>query len=198
MFRRVIAFVTIYAGIGVAFSTKAANIVTNPGFETGDFTGWTLSGTDSSTSDNGIYYGVDSQDAHSGAFGAYFGPVGGILDLTQTLTTVPGTTYAVTFWLSESPDTPAPYVNSFVASLGGITLASLSNTNGADYTEYTATATVSSATSILGFGFRDDTGFFSLDDISVSPGTSVVTPEPATSMFVMSALALLVTVRRKK
>ena len=198
MFRRVIVFLSIYAGIGIGFSAKAANIVTNPGFETGDFSGWTLSGTDSSPSDNGIFYGVDSLDAHSGSFGAYFGPVGGVLNLTQALTTDPGTTYTVMFWLAESPDTPAPYVNSFTASLGGTTLVNMSNTNGGNYTQYTATATVTSAASILAFAFRDDTGFFSLDDISVSPGTTVVTPEPTTSMLMISALAVLITGRRKK
>lgn len=43
--------------------------ITNGGFETGDFTGWTLGG-------NTGYTGVTGSYAHSGNFGAYFGAGG--------------------------------------------------------------------------------------------------------------------------
>ena len=43
-----------------------ANLVTNPGFETGDFTGWALSGDTTFT-------GVDGFSPHSGSFGAFLG-----------------------------------------------------------------------------------------------------------------------------
>ena len=45
---------------------RAANIVANGDFETGDFTGWTLTGPQTFTA-------VDTLAPHTGTFGAYFG-----------------------------------------------------------------------------------------------------------------------------
>lgn len=157
---------------------KAANLVSNPGFETGTFMDWTLSGANSSPDDNGIYYGIDSLDAHSGNYGAYFGSVGGVLNLSQILTTVPGDNYVVSFWLRETPGTIFPYTNFFSISFGTTTLASESDISNFPYTLFTYNAVASSDLTPLVFGFRDDVGYFSLDDISVSPG-KVSVPEPS-------------------
>ena len=171
-----------------------ANIVTNPGFETGDLSGWSLSGTNSSPQDNGIYYGVDAADAHSGAFGAYFGPIGGVLSLQQTLSTSPGTSYDLTFWLAQSVNTPQGYVNSFSVVFAGITLYNQADVPAGPFTQYTFDATPPSSSSVIAFNFRNDTGFFSLDDISVVPA-SVVVPEPAAvSLLVLGVMYCLVVV----
>ena len=169
---------------------RADNLVANPGFETGDLTSWTISGVDSSPGDNGIYYGVDKSDAYSGSYGAYFGPVGGVLDLTQTLATTPGTTYTVSFWLAQVPATPAGYTNSFLLSFGGNTLFSQTDLAGSNYTGYSYTGVASSASTVLQFAFRDDTGFFSLDDVSVS-GTTAATPEPSSLWLTLTFAAAL-------
>ena len=55
-----------------------ASTITNPGFETGDFTGWALSGDTSFTS-------VDNFSPHSGSFGAFLGTSGSTGSITQTL-----------------------------------------------------------------------------------------------------------------
>ena len=80
MLRTSLIMTVLLCGIGV-FTGKADNLVLNPGFETGDLSAWTISGVHSSPSDEGIYYGVDGVDAHTGRYGAYFGPVGGVLNL---------------------------------------------------------------------------------------------------------------------
>src|SRR4029077_11878699 len=81
-----------------AVSAHAQNLVANPGFETGNFTGWTLSG------DTG-FCGVTNQNPHSGRFCAVLAtqhrppPDYGFLD--QTITTVVGQLYHVDFWLAN-------------------------------------------------------------------------------------------------
>ncbi len=58
-------FLTMVAAVGsVAFLAGAAsaNMVTNPGFETGDFTGWSSYGT--------WYVSSNPNDVHSGTYGA--------------------------------------------------------------------------------------------------------------------------------
>jgi PKD repeat protein len=91
------------SGSGPAITAGAAgNIVSNGGFETGGFSGWNTSGNFASTSVN-----TGSVYAHSGTYGAILGPVGSLGYLSQTLTTTPGTSYLLSFWLN-SPDGQTP------------------------------------------------------------------------------------------
>jgi hypothetical protein len=190
MIKSFIALVLISCGLGAFHTAAAANLVTNPGFETGDFTGWTLSGTDSSPEDYGTYYGVDTVDAHSGNYGAYFGPAGGVLYLSQLLTTVQGDGYSINFWLQETPGTIFPYTNSLSVSFGSATLVSQTDVSGFPYTLFTYDAFATSNQTSLVFGFRDDVGYFSLDDISVTPEV-VKAPEPSSAGLVFMVLLIL-------
>jgi hypothetical protein len=152
------------------------NLVTNCGFETGSFSGWTLSGYDSAPGYQGIDYGVDASDAHSGLYGAYLGAFGGVLNLSQSLSVTPGTNYTISFWIAQSPMAAAPYLNSFSVSFGSSNLLSLTQAPNVPFTQYSFIAQASSAAATLMFGFRDDLGFFSIDDISVA---ATIVPEPA-------------------
>jgi hypothetical protein len=79
-----------------------ANVLVNPGFETGDFTGWTVGGTNggSGVAANGTVipgtqppFGTTTVLAHSGnfaAFGVIAATAGESLTLSQTLNLVPG------------------------------------------------------------------------------------------------------------
>jgi hypothetical protein len=190
MFNSFAAVVAALCGVFAVAQANADNIVVNPGFETGNFDNWVLSGADASAADNGIYYGVDAADAHSGQYGAYFGPVGGVLSLSQVLTTTPDTSYAVSFWLAQAPDTPFPYVNSVSVLWQGTPLLSQTAVAASGYAEqsYDGIASSSSATT-LQFAFQDDTGFFSLDDISVAASNPV--PEPAGLLLAVPVLGVL-------
>ena len=173
----------------------AANLVANCGFETGSFTSWTLSGVQSSPAYLGISHGVDGADAHSGSYGAYLGGFGGVLDLSQLLGTVPGTLYQIDYWLAQSPATVVPYRSSFNITFDGTSLFSISNAASLPFTHYEFFATAATSLSDLQFGARDDTGFFSLDDISVQPAPA---PEPRTSFLFLSAVALLLLLKKPR
>jgi hypothetical protein len=156
-------------------SGVAGNLAQNCGFETGTFAGWALSGAQSSSAYLGISHGVDNADAHSGNYGAYLGGFGGVLDLSQSLATSAGTEYQIDYWLAQAPATLPPYSSSFEVTFGDDVLFSAGNAPDLPYKHYEFFATALSDSSNLSFGARDDTGFFSLDDVSVTP---VATPEP--------------------
>src|SRR5579859_6126129 len=77
-------------------------IIQNGGFETGDFTGWTQTGNTNYT-----FVGSDPIYVHSGNYGAVFAPVGSLGFISQTVATVPGQKYSLSFWLN-SPDGQTP------------------------------------------------------------------------------------------
>jgi hypothetical protein len=128
----------------------------NGGFETGDFSGWTVSGNTGFTS-------VSSSRARSGNFGASLGPVGSDGFLSQTLQTVPGKAYIVSFSLQTDAGTP----NDFSASWGGNLFFSQTNIPSSGYQTFTFTEVAQGSPTVLQLGYRHDPAFFGLDDVSV-------------------------------
>lgn len=173
---------------------RAGNLVTNGGFETGDFTGWTLSGN---MANPGTDWGVDNTDPHSGTYEAFFGAVGSPIFLKQTLATTVGQTYTINFWLDQTVDPNGPYHNYFTASFEGTTIDALSNIVAQPYTEYTFTEKATSASSVLQFSFQNGAGFFDIDDISVSPKSSTI-PEPSSLILIAPGLAALYFLRKRR
>ena len=192
----ILSLIFITAQLSAAPCTSGSpNLVSNCGFETGDFTAWTLSGSNSAPGYNGIDYGVDSFDAHSGAYGAYLGGFGAVLDLNQSIATTPGSNYTISFWIAQSPTPIAPYLDSFSASFGSAHLLSLVQVPNTAFTQYSFSAQALSSTSMLTFGVRDDTGFFSIDDVSV---TVAAVPEPNFArLWGIAALLLSATFGRR-
>ena len=185
--RYVFASVGALALAAAATPSTAAELVTNGGFETGDFTGWTLGG-------NTGFTGVNSASAHSGNYGAYFGSVGSTGTLSQLLNTVAGQTYTVSYWLANLGGP----TDSFEASIGGNVLQTFSNSNAFQYFNFSFTAPVSGSPSLLQFTFRQDPSYWHIDDISVL-GERGGVPEPATwAMMILGLGAVGWAMRRRR
>ena len=139
------------------------NIVQNGGFEMGDFTGWNL---------NGDGYDVNYVDSspqhppHSGAYCALLGEMYSLAYLSQTLATVAGQQYLLSFWLANdyrgTPDI-------FQASWNGTNIYTINNPMGMDWTNLNFIVTATSPTTTLDFAAENDPGYFGLDDVSVTP-----------------------------
>jgi hypothetical protein len=78
---------------------SAQNLVANPGFETGDFTGWTQGGNTGATFVTAGPF--DGFLPHSGNFFAALGPVGSDGTLSQDLATTPGHSYTFKLVLGQ-------------------------------------------------------------------------------------------------
>ena len=141
-------------------------LVQNGGFETGDFTGWTLVGEGGNVNfvDSGSYI-----TPHSGSYAAALGEVGTTLaTLSQTLATSVGQTYLLSLWL-DSPNVNSSTPNKFTVAWNGVTLFNKSNIGRIGWTNLQFTVKSTAASTVLQFGARDDNYYLGLDDVSVMP-----------------------------
>ena len=185
--RFALAIVAIAVALGGARSAVAGNLVDNPGFETGDFTGWTVGGLTAYT--NVVSY---APYVNTGDYGAQFSGVSGDPGLlSQTLTTDPGQDYVVDFWLYSFGGTPS----GFSVTFDGTSLFSETNMPAAPYTEYTFTTTAVDSSALLQFSAYDNPSYFGLDDVSVT-----VVPEPsAVVLLAVGALGVAsAAIRRRR
>lgn len=155
-----------------------SNFVQNCGFETGNFSNWTISGTDSAATNNGIFYGVENIHQFSGSWAAYFGAVGGEITLSQTLNNlIPSFIYTVTIeaFNDTTPDTG--YINNIILGLGGTSGQVASQVASDGYTLYSFPVGATATSELLSISSRNDAGFWNIDSIEV---LQTGTPEPAT------------------
>lgn len=136
-------------------------LLKNGGFEFGDFTGWTQSGTTSGTS-----VGTNVVGINSGFYGTRFGPIGSLGFISQTIQTVPGQAYLLGFMLNS----PAGTSNSeFRVSWNGSVLLDITNFNLVGWIPYEFAVTAADTISTVQFGFRDDPAYLGFDDAYVTP-----------------------------
>lgn len=146
----------------VTAGLASANLINNPGFETGDFTGWTPSGS----------LAVNNFNPHSGTFAAQFFLAG---SLSQTVATIAGVTYDFSFWSNDSS----------AGSLTGLTLngVGIALPDGG-FPPYQQFALSFLATGSTTFTFTLNSGYF-LDDVSLTAQGGTGVPDTGSSALLL-------------
>jgi hypothetical protein len=183
-----------------AYARGDINLVTNGGFETGDFTGWT--GTSAlpgfginGTEDFGDFTDVTTQDngllPRSGSYFAEFGDYNppGPTTISQTIVTTPGQEYHFGWWLGSENlyGYPIQYPvvnipNEMTVTWGGNVVDDITNFTSPTWTRFSFTEVATSDSTVISFSGWDNYVFVGLDNVNVE-----AIPEPAT-MIVWSLL----------
>src|SRR5262249_24965354 len=140
--------------VGITPTTTGANVVLNPGFETGNLSSW---------SSSGAFLPVIRSGGHAGSNSAKVGspnPVNGNSTLTQTVT-VPAGSPTLTFWYQPHCTDTITYdqIQAQVRSTSGSTLATILNvcSNSGAWTQASLSMSAyAGQTVVLWFNDHDD------------------------------------------
>ena len=170
----------------------AGNLVLNCGFETGDFTDWTVS-----ANATGVSSSFDGFLPNSGGFFAYLGDTSGTYPygtLSQTISDNPGDTLQLSYWLGS--DGAQPNYNE--VDWNGVVVpgSQVSDSPAVPYTLYQFDV-VATGSDVLTFVEQNVPAYNALDDISLVD-LAVPTPEPASLALLGAGIAGLGLMRRRK
>lgn len=183
-----------------AWNANAVNLVANPGFESGSFSGWNHTG-DANGFDN---VGSNPAFAHSGTYHANLGSNPDLGGLAQNLSTVAGTAYTLSFWLAYDvtvdPNDPNLTPNAvFEVYFNNALVFHIDNTTAGapfDYKLFAFTVVATSGTSNLQIVYQHGNDFWRLDDVAVQ------VPETASTIWLalptFAALGLLYSRKGRK
>jgi len=176
----------------LASSPATANLITNGGFETGNFSGWTLSGAGvPPVSGYGPYYGITTYHPRSGTYAAWFGDPNAMTYLSQTIQTVPGQEYLVSFWAANQPFYATPS-NEFQVFWDGSPVFTVNDAPGINWTLTQGILTATQTSTEIKFGFENGPEYFVLDDVQID-----AVPEPGATILCGAGLGLLVAFGRR-
>jgi hypothetical protein len=175
----------------------AGNLVNNCGFETGvSITNWTTA-----RASMGSLVGVNPVNPNSGSFAAFFGASSPPLvdQISQSIPTIAGNAYDVSFFLTDTVVTPGAVPNNqFTAMFGSTVLLSLINAAPFPYTEFDNTVLATGPSTTISFSAYNVPDFFYLDDVSVVPVPSPALPPWASLALLGTGLACLTFVGRRR
>jgi flagellin len=170
------------------------NLVMNGGFETGAFTDWSLSGNTQYAMVTDKTFGSkpgSSYAAHGGSDYALLGPVGSLGTMSQTIATTAGQSYTFSWWLASDGD----FANEFDASWNGTQVFDHQDIPVQGYVEYSFTVQATGSSTVIEFSYRDDPGYLSLDDVSVTGSISAQSvPEPSSAVLACIGTLMIVAV----
>ena len=192
--------------LALTIASASANLLTNSGFETGDFTGWSNSG----------FSGVNTFSAHSGNFGAYMGLTEVDTVVSQNINTTAGSLYDVSFFLQAFTPKSQSHTNAlggfgtnFQVFWNGTLIFNLIGGDSFSYTQYGFTnlaATGSTTTLSFVYNFSSDASIeggggsliYNLDDVSVN-AAAVGVPESLSTLWLLGpAAGMLLAPRRRR
>ena len=147
----------------------AANVVLDPGFESGAFGTW-ISGGSIFNSISGVSH-TDANAFQSGCVGSGcvivpLTGVGGPGSISQSINLQPGI-YKGDFFYRSAGFTPTVNNNQLAVSLGNYTPINQPDIAAAPYTPYSFISAASGGPTTLAFGIRQDSGFSQIDDVSL-------------------------------
>ena len=161
-------------------------LVQNGGFETGDFTGWSLNG------DAGNYDYVDNGSTvtsiapHSGTYFAALGEVGVQAFLSQALPTLAGQRYLLSLWLNNPLKGSRTNPNEFSVSWNGGTLYDKKNVGLTGWTNMQFLVTATSGSTVLQIGGQDNNYYLGLDDVTTTPVFAPTISTQPTNLTILS------------